>query len=410
MRLAYVLERYPELTQTFVEAELRELARGGDELEVLALQAGDGAELADTAFEPRYPARGAARVAALGRAAAGKPRVAAAFVRGGRASGAGAAFATGAIPAACAASRAGAVAAHWPPDGRRLRGLARVAGWRGAAARADHLHAHFATEAADIAALLGALTGRPHSFTGHSTDLFADPAALRRRLAAAAFAVVVCDYDRREVERLAPGVGTLHVVPLGIELGRIRRTTPYDPHGPVVAVGRLVEHKGFADLGAVAAELDREVVIAGEGPQRAELERLAGGAVRFAGALEPAAAHELIESAAVLVAPSVVARDGSRDGIPMVLKEAQGLEVPVVASDAVGNPEVVGPERGALHRAGDREALAEVLRTLLDRLPHELEAMGRAGRAWAEREADLGRQTAHLRELFEEGSDPVTRL
>ena len=367
-----MLERYPELTQTFVEAELRELARAGDEPEVLALQPGDGAELAEPSFEPRYPPRGGARLRSLARAVPG--RAALGFLRGEGA------------------------ATRWPPGGGRLRGLARVAGWRDAAARAGHLHAHFATEAADIAALLGALSGTPHSFTGHSTDLFAQPEHLPARLEAAAFAVVVCDYDRREVERIAPGAGTLHVVPLGLDLGAIGRSNPYDPDGPVVAVGRLVEHKGFADLAAVAASLGRQVVIAGDGPQRAELERLAQGAVDFRGALTPSESRALIESASLLAAPSVIASDGSRDGIPMVIKEALALEVPVVASDAVGNPEVVAEEHGALHRAGDRDDLARALRGLLER--GDREAMGRAGRAFAERDADLRTQTARLRELF----------
>ena len=100
----------------------------------------------------------------------------------------------------------------------------------------------------------------------------------------------------------------------------------------------------------------------------------------------------------MLVAPSVIASDGSRDGIPMVLKEALALGVPVVASDAVGNPEVVEDAWGALYPAGDRRALAEALRALLER--PDREAMGQAGRAFAERELDLRRQTARLRELF----------
>jgi glycosyltransferase involved in cell wall biosynthesis len=378
LTVTYVLERYPELSQTFVEAELRELRRTGVELEVLALAPGADAELADARFRARHPAAPARRLPALAGVALGRPRESLRFVR---------------------------EPGPWPSDGRRLRGLARVAPWRGVAARADHLHAHFASEATDVAALLGRLTGTPHSFTGHSTDLFGDPDTLRRRLAHAAFCALVCEYDRREVERLAPGAGRLEIVPLGLDLDEVRRSSSYAGDGPVVAVGRLVEHKGFADLVAAAPALDREVAIAGDGPLRAELERAAAGAVSFTGALRPADARRLIEDAAVLVAPSVVARDGSRDGVPMVAKEALALGVPVVASDAVGNPEAVQPDRGALYPAGDRAALAEALRALLARPATEREAMGRAGRAWTEREADLVRQTARLRQLFD-GASP----
>jgi colanic acid/amylovoran biosynthesis glycosyltransferase len=360
MRLAYVLERYPELSQTFVEDELRELARAGDRVDVLALEPGGAADLAEPQFEAAYPPTAAARIAALARHPAAVRRL---------------------------ASR------DWPSDGRRLRGAARIAPWLTNARAAHHLHAHFATEAADIAALLGRMSGRTHSFTGHSTDLFADPAALRRRLAAAAFAVVVCEYDRREVERLAPG--RVEVVPLGVDLDRLTRTTPYDPAGPVVAVARLVEHKGLADLVAVAGDLGRRVVIAGEGPLRAALEV---GSAELIGPVAPATATALIESSSVVVAPSVIAADGSRDGIPMVLKEALALGVPVVASDAVGNPEVVESGWGALYPAGDRRALAEAINGLLTR--GDREAMGRAGRAFAERNLDVRRQTSVLRNLF----------
>ena len=81
----------------------------------------------------------------------------------------------------------------------------------------------------------------------------------------------------------------------------------------------------------------------------------------------------------MLVAPSVIAADGSRDGIPMVLKEALALGVPVVASDAVGNPEVVEDAWGALYPAGDQRALAEALRALLERPDREAIGQGRPG-------------------------------
>lgn len=360
MNVAYVLEQYPELSQTFVESELREVRRQGDDPLVLALAAGPSAGLADAAFAPHHPPRGAGRLAAL-----------------------------------TLHPRAARHDLPWPSDGRRLRGAARIAGWVDHARRADHLHAHFASEAADIAAILGGLTGTPHSFTGHSTDLFADPEATRRRIRNAAFAAVVCDYDRRQVEKFAPDSGRVEVVPVGIDLKTVRRTTPYDPDGPVVAVGRLVEHKGFADLSAVASAVDREVVVAGDGPLRPDLTGL-----RLRGALSPPQALSLIERAAVLVAPSVVARDGSRDGIPTVVKEALALSVPVIASDAVGNPEVVTGDHGALYPAGDRGALREALEAILRR--DDREAMGRAGRAFVERHADIEKTTARLRRLWQE--------
>jgi glycosyltransferase involved in cell wall biosynthesis len=348
VKVAYVLEEYPELSQTFVETELREQARHAD-VQVLALGPGRAAAPADARFTPSYPPGAAARLAALLRTRPPLPR-------------------------------------DWPSDGRRLRGIARIAPWILAARSVDHVHAHFASEAADVAALLG----RPHSFTGHSTDLFAP--GLQRRVAAAKFAAVVCEYDRREVAKLAPGA-RVEVVPVGLDLEALRRTTPYDPDGPVVAVGRLVEQKGFADLAAVAPEIGRQVIVAGAGP--VEL-----GNVTLPGALDPSASLRLIESASLLVAPSVIASDGSRDGIPTVLKEALALGVPVVASDAVGNPEVVEPGHGALFAAGDRNALAGAITALLRR--DDREAMGRAGRAWAERHADIRVTAAKLRQLWAE--------
>jgi glycosyltransferase involved in cell wall biosynthesis len=74
--------------------------------------------------------------------------------------------------------------------------------------------------------------------------------------------------------------------------------------------------------------------------------------------------------------------------------------VPVVASDAVGQPEVMSPDWGALYPAGDRMALAAAIKETLAR--DDRDAMGRVGRAFAERELDVRRQTDLLRDLFAE--------
>jgi len=71
----------------------------------------------------------------------------------------------------------------------------------------------------------------------------------------------------------------------------------------------------------------------------------------------------------------------------------------VVASDAVGNPEVVSSGHGALFPAGSRPELLAALRGLLAR--EDREAMGRAGRAFVERVADVRVCAARLRELWQ---------
>ena len=68
----------------------------------------------------------------------------------------------------------------------------------------------------------------------------------------------------------------------------------------------------------------------------------------------------LLRDADVMAAPSVPTSDGRREGIPVVLMEAMGSGVPVVASDLSGIPELVINEQCGLlvaatrrHRAGD---------------------------------------------------------
>lgn len=371
----YVLERYPELSQTFVEGEIRELVAAGVPVEVLALAPGRTAPGQDPpAARPHYAGAAApvARVRAAASVAAREPGAVAAFLGRERA---------------------------WPPpDGRGgLRGLARIAPWVAAARQARHLHAHFATEAADIARVLSRLSGTPFSFVAHAFDGFQDPRDLRRNLSAAAFCVTVCEYNRRHIDAVAPGLaGKVSLLVVGADLVRFRRRRPYAPGGPVVAVGRLVPQKGFDDL-VVAAGLardalaGREVVIVGEGPERPRLERLIAqhdAPVRLVGSLGPADVRDALEGASLSTLPCVIAPDGDRDSMPVVLKEAMALELPVLGTDEVGLPELIGPDRGRLVPPHDPDRLAAGLLEILRLTPEERVTMGRAGRAFVAAHCD----------------------
>jgi glycosyltransferase involved in cell wall biosynthesis len=182
-----------------------------------------------------------------------------------------------------------------------------------------------------------------------------------------------------------------------------------------VAVGRLVEKKGFAYLIEAAAALEERepldtVTIVGDGPLEANLRELAerlgvAHRVRLLGAREPDEVRGLLEEADLLAMPCVVAADGDRDSMPVVVKEALAMEVPVVASDEVGLPEVVRPEWGRLAPPRDTAALAAAIGEVLALPREERAAMGRAGRAFVVEAAGVDREADRLWSLVK-GSRP----
>jgi len=280
--------------------------------------------------------------------------------------------------------------------------------------RRVHLHAHFAAGAALDALRVGRLIGRPVSVAGHGYDVFLHPANLREKLLAGAFAAGPSDHT---VAHLRSVVGEAHAgrivkVVMGVDGEAFRRRTPHPGGRHVVAVGRLVEKKGFVHLIRAAARLpDVRVTIVGEGPLRAELEaevaRLGvGERVTLAGAKQPDEVRATLEAADLLAMPCVVAADGDRDAMPVVVKEALAMEVCVVASDEVGLPEVVREPWGRLVPPGDDAALAAAIEALLA-LPVDARAeAGRHGRAFVLERFDVHREAAKLATFVGAGRVP----
>jgi glycosyltransferase involved in cell wall biosynthesis len=251
-------------------------------------------------------------------------------------------------------------------------------------------------------------------------DIYKLPRNLEEKLGAADLVTSGCDYTVRDLQRIAghEADGRVARIVMGVDPEHFRRRRPYPGGRTVVAVGRLVEKKGFVHLiraaahPALAGSVER-VSIVGEGPLRehleAEIERLGvGDVVELAGRREPDEVRDLLESADVLAMPCVVAADGDRDSMPVVVKEALAMEVPVVVSEEVGLPELVRPEFGRLVPPADSDALAEALAELLSLPPEQRAEMGRAGRAFVAERANVHIETARLSELFESAGRPAS--
>ena len=278
-----------------------------------------------------------------------------------------------------------------------------------------HVHAHFAAMGAVNALRVAAIAGATASVTPHAHEIYAEGhvRALEAKLGGADLVTTVCSYNVERLRERAPASAAERIVsvPLGIDLGSHRRTRSHGGGRGVAAVGRMVEQKGFRFLVEAVAELERDrplgrVTIAGGGPLRGDLVGLAGrigvaGRIEFPGPLDPAATRELIESAEVFVMPSVIAADGNRDAIPVVVLEALALEVPVVATRVAGLPEVVRPAWGRLVAPADPVALAAAIEELLALRPEERARMGAAGRAFVAEHHDADRQAARLLERFD---------
>lgn len=163
-----------------------------------------------------------------------------------------------------------------------------------------------------------------------------------------------------------------HVVPNVVDLALFTPREPATPSdAPHVVVTRNLEPIYGIDAGLRALARLREsrpglrVSIAGDGPERSALERLAGelglrDAVTFTGRLTPAEIAALYRSADVVLNPSRV------DNTPNALLEAMACGVPIVSTDAGGIPYLVSHGRTAwLAPVDDVAGLAEGLQHVL---------------------------------------------
>lgn len=192
----------------------------------------------------------------------------------------------------------------------------------------------------------------------------------------------------------------------------------------LVTVGRLVEKKGHETLLRALALLRRDdvavrAIALGDGPLAARLESLAGelgirDVIDLAGAASHSRVARELASAHVLVAPSVTAANGDQEGIPVALMEAMASGLPVVSTEHSGIPELVEDgASGFLVPERDHEALAERLKWLAAH-GDAWAALGRAGRAMVEREFDVARLNtllaARLEVLARDGGAAAARV
>ena len=363
MRLAYLVSRFPVVTETFVVRELNAVdAELDGDIELLSL------------FPPTHPFEHPAAgrwVARLRRPSAGDALAALAWALTRHPRAFLGALATVTRSFARAPDRLWRSLLTVPLAAHHARWLQHQG--------IEHLHAHWANYPTVAAWVVGRLTGLPYSFTAHAHDIFTDQSMLRRLVDEAAFVVTISDYNRTYLRRHSSGTTPVHVVRVGVELDRMAfraRTAP--PEGPVRAltVASFSPYKGhrvlLEALAAGGTALERvELDLVGRGALEGEIREHArrlglAGRIRFHGALDEGAVRALYDACDLFVLPSVIAANGDQEVLPTVLLEALAAGCPAIGTATAGAPELLREEATCLlAMPGDATSLAAAIEHVL---------------------------------------------
>lgn len=199
---------------------------------------------------------------------------------------------------------------------------------------------------------------------------------------------------------------------IGIDTQSLTNRNGIGEDGLLVHVGRLVEKKGTTYLLKAFAQIHQSIsnprlIIIGDGPLKQSLMQEAKDLgiaqyVSFLGVQPNTVVLEWVRKAAVMVVPSVTAKDGDMEGFGIVNIEASAQGVPVVGFKSGGIPEaIVDGVTGLLAPERDVDGLANALLQLLNNPELRLK-MGNAGRKNVEENFDIAKQTAKLETIYEQ--------
>lgn len=277
----------------------------------------------------------------------------------------------------------------------------------------EHVHAHFANHPTMVAFVINQLSGISYSFTAHGSDLHKRQHMLREKFDAAKFAVMISNYNQAFFYNHTKinKSDKLHIVRCGVDT---QTFTPKPNNSTVLTnilcVASLREVKGhryLIDACAILKEsnIPFHLTLIGDGPMRSLLESQVASLklsdhITVLGAQAQEVIIDNLAKADIFALTSFQTTSGNREGIPVVIMEAMACAIPVVASDVSGIPElVIDGQTGLLCETQNPSNIAEKL-TILCNDKTQREKMGQNGRDFVLSEFDLHKNAQKLASLF----------
>ncbi|MEM7796535.1 MAG: glycosyltransferase [Cyanobacteria bacterium P01_C01_bin.118] len=284
----------------------------------------------------------------------------------------------------------------------------------------DIIHCQFGTQSYRGMAFKQLLSPTPKllvMFRGFDISYYVKqngPTVYKRPFQYTDYCLANCNFFRQRVIDLGWPADKIAVHFSGLDVGKFRlRLRQPDPTNNIhiATTGRLVEKKGIEYAIRAVAQVARQYPkltysIIGDGPLRERLQAVihelnAQAYIHLVGWKNEAEIIQILDQCHLFIAPSVTAKDGNQDAPINVLKEAMAMGLPVISTDHGGIPELVEDGlSGHLVPERDVDSLVNKLNDLLTH-PEQWPAMGQAGRAFVERHYDLHRLNDLLVQRYE---------
>ncbi len=288
----------------------------------------------------------------------------------------------------------------------------------------DHVHGPWSDVNAFILFLAARIAGIPYSLQARAHDIHRLTAcyACDEKFGQAAFVVTNSCFNKTHINTLlTAGIRpTIHVIyegmPLNLFHPQPKRDNPLQT-AQILAVGRLIEQKGFVYLLKACGMLREKgyhfhcTIIGGaEAPLYADhppllnqlqQELMLREHVTFTGAQQFDAVLKALGSADIFVLPCVKAADGSCDITPNALMEAMAMKLPVISTRFKAIPEIIDDRiSGLLVPPQDEQALALAISRLIDDDALRLR-LGENARRRIEDKFDIAKNIQQFIALFE---------
>jgi colanic acid/amylovoran biosynthesis glycosyltransferase len=272
----------------------------------------------------------------------------------------------------------------------------------------EHIHAHYASHPALEAWIIHKLTGISYSIMIHSHDIYDCHAMLGPKLKDAAFLATISQYNIDYMKNLLGDwiPAKCHIVRCGIDPLKFV-PVPKTEHDifKILQIGTLHWKKGQVYLIQAMAKFREygipfRLQIIGEGEERANIEAeirkyQLEDVVELLGAKTQSEVAQILPNADCYIQSSV------SEGIPVAIMEAMACELPVVATRITGIPELVLHNKtGLLTESMDVDGMANALRQIKQEQERAGE-MGKQGRLWVQTEFDLHENGMRLSKLFQ---------